>query len=344
MTLSSLPTKALTFGKGDPITAVPAAALISLPIHCTEGSSLFLDTINPLNPVQHSYIKLSPSNHTYYSPALISGLTNIQVWDTFPTTSEVVFLLKGSEPASADSTSGDSATFRKSSAAQMSPHFYIASFTAAGAFKRLTKLPIDYQLYYIAALENGDFVVTGYDSVNNVPRLLLVSDTGEIIKAISLPKSIQNYNAKNDRSEKYVAMAAAKSIGSVQFTAFGREILAWLPNKRDPIISIDSTGYARQVSITYPAGYMLSDVVSSTTDWILHLEPQDVAGDSSGTSHAHNMDSFVYVEVDPTSGDLLSTVHIDGGSPRTFACEDHGDFTALHANLNNTQMWLIHAQ
>jgi hypothetical protein len=339
-TQSDIPTRSLNFTKGDPLPGVTAAPLISLPIHCTSDGSLLLDMLNPLKPNEHTFTRIHSNESRTYSFNSIKQLKDVQFWDVFPSNSEISFLIKGTKeieeaPQTELMPDGTSKSYTISKGKY---DFYIATFGIDGTFKELIEIPVSYQLYHLGVLETGEFVVSGYDSANNVARLLLLSSSGKLIKPIPLPEAIQNYDAQNDSHTDSVIMAALKNIASIQFTSYGDGVLVWRSGTNDPIVSIGAGGLIREVPIRYPKDYILSDALSSTDHWILHLQPQGQPGNG-----AHDLGKYVYFEVDPADGSVIDKLSLNGANPGTITCENQGIFTALQTDDKANKLWLLRA-
>ena len=173
----------------------------------------------------------------------------------------------------------------------------------------------------LAVLPSGRYLLTGFDSLNVLPQLLILNEGGEKIGSILLPKQMEDQGAAREANTVAGATAQGKLLGTMLFTSFRGRVLLWRMNSSAPVLEISGSGAVREVLAGSPQGYVLADIVPSTTNLLVHYRPSRLgADDPVPTSET------VYYEVNPLDGSFMDRLKLEGDSPGTIACESQGSF------------------
>jgi hypothetical protein len=320
-----VPERTLKFTPVDSDSTIAISPVTSLP-QCDTGGYLFLDMLDPKDLKSHTVVSFHGKESRTYLPSAISDLHDINIFGFFPSESVVGFLLRGTRDQPGTPGPG------KSSAgiAWSSYHNYVAEFKRDGSYKGSIELPVSYQLSRIAIFPSGEFLVSGYDQLNSAMRLLLLSSSGQISKAIDLPGS--GTPAAGDAPYRSVeaARATTKLMGSLVFTPYNQDILVWHANSNYPVLDVSSGGGVREVPLQVPPGFVFVDMVPSNDRWVGHFRNENAKENSPFSS-----ETYSYFDLRPQDASISSKLLIMGDVPQHLACESDGSYIIYKLDKDN---------
>ena len=311
-------------GSGSTIAISPAT---SLP-QCDADGALFLDLLDPRDPRKHSVVSFKGKEHQTYSPAAIPDLHDVFVLGFYPTSSKVAFLVRAAKDLPGNPGPGQS----PAGIPWSRYHTYVAEFNRDGSYKGKIELPISYKVVRFAIFPSGEFLVIGYDELNSVVRMLLLSSSGDVVRTIDLPASRTAVAGDTPFRSAVGARAASKVLASLMLTPYNQDILAWRTNSNDPILDVTSGGGVREVPLQVPAGFAFAGMIPSSDRWIAHFRAENIREDAPFTASAYS-----YFELRPQDGSVSSKLVISGDIPQSLACESDGTYLTYkvdsHRNL-----------
>ena len=322
-----VPERTLKFSPVDADSTLALSPLIGLPQCDTEGY-LFLEMLDPKDPNKHTVVSIRGKESQTYLPSAISDLHDIFISDFFPSKSKVGFLVRGTKEPPGSTGPGKS----PAGIAWSSYHNYIAEFDRNGSYKASIELPVSYHLSHLAIFPSGDFLVAGYDQLNSTVRLLLLSSSGQISKAIDLPGSRTPATGDAPNRSVEAARATRNLMGSIVFTPYNEDILVWRANDNDPVLDVSSGGGVREVPLQAPSGFAFVGMIPSNDRWVGHFRMQSARENSPFTS-----DTYSYFELRPQDASISSKLLIVGDHdlPQHLACENDGSYITYKMDKDN---------
>jgi hypothetical protein len=317
--VNDLPTRQVTFSAGDPVNDIKASPALILPMQCTGDGALFFDMLQPPSFMQQAVYSVTLKSSQSFSVSAIADLHDVHQINFFPTKDHVFLLVHATKEASP--AAGDTVV-RQSSYA-----YFVAVFNRQGNYEHSIKLTMhDVLPSHIAVLTSGEYLVTGYDRANDMPRLYLVDSDGQLIRPLVLPEILGKYIASDDSTSAKAAMNQSKVLGSILMTAHGDEVLLWRRGARGPILGIGAKGSTREIPLDVPKGLTLGDVLPSDKSWIAQFQAEN-------QSDTHQ---WSYYQFDPSDGTENAKSLIGGDSPEhipaIIACEENGTFLSYQTD------------
>jgi hypothetical protein len=323
--VEEIPDKPLKFTAVESDPTVVLSPVTLLP-QCGSEMSLYLDMLDPKDLRHHSVVSLHGGKSHTFLPSSISDVHDIDVFGFSSSDSTVGFLVRGTKamPGSADESKSPAGFAWKGY------HNYISRFGLDGGYEGSIEVPVSYQLSHLAILPSGEFLVSGYDSVNSVATLLFVSQSGQILRSLDLPATRAGQNIDNPVGSVAAARAARSLMGSIVFTSFGQDVLVWRRNSGDPILDVGPGGAVREVPLKLPTAFLLVDMVPANDRWVVHLRRQEAT-----ENHAFDSKSYAYFELRPEDASVSSRLLIPDGVPQFLACENDGHCLTYRASSDN---------
>jgi hypothetical protein len=320
-----IPERTLKFSPVDSGSAMTVSPVTALPQCDTEGY-LFLDMLDAKDLKKHTLVSFRGKENQTYLPSAISDLHDINIFGFFPSSSEVGFLVRGTKNLPGSPGPGKSPAGIDWS----SYHSYIAEFDRDGSYKGSVEIPVSYQISHLAIFPSGDFLVSGYDQLNSAVRLLLVSSSGQILKAIDLPGSRTPVGGEAPYHSVEAARATTKLVGSIVFTPYKEDILVWRMNSNDPVLDVNSGGGVREVPLQTPSGFTFVDMIPSTDRWVGHFRMLSTAENAPFTAGTYS-----YFELRPQDASISSKLVISGDVPQHLACESDNSYLTYTLDKDN---------
>lgn len=325
-----IPERTLKFTPVDTGSSLDMPSVTSVP-QCDTDGYMFLGIRDPKDLKMHTVVSIKGQEQQTYLPSAISDLHDVLILDFFPSSAEVGFLVRGSKDLPGSVGPGKS----PAGIAWSSYHNYIAIFDRDGSYKKSVRVPVSYQLSHFAIFPSGEFLVTGYDQLNSVVRLLLLSSSGQIIKDIDLPAARTPVAEDAPYRSAEGARAAGKLMGSLVFTPYKNDILVWHANSNDAILDISSGGSVREVPMQTPPGFAFAGMIPSNDRWVGHFRTEKVQENSPFTS-----ETYSYFELRPQDASVSTKLLISGDVPQFIACESDGSYITYKVDKDRKMILL----
>ncbi len=261
----------------------------------------------------------------------ISDLTDFYVHDIFPTDSGVYFLLAGTKEKPEESGPGKPAA----KVSRESFRSFVARFDMDGSYKGATQLDLGCDMTlpgrcdvtHLAVFPNGDMLVTDSDNVTSTLRVQYLTPSGEVVKRIDVPASRMPTLAGSISADPDRQQEAKMYLGSVFFTAVGKNIVVWRANGNDPVVEVSQGGGVREVPIQIPEGYRFAELVASNDRLVVHFRTENTPPTARMSE-----DADAYYDVRPQDGSLAARIVQKGAVPLSIACESSGTYTSFKMN------------
>lgn len=309
-----IPTLDLQFKVGDPIPGITASPVIVMPIQCNGDGVALLQMPMPPDFRDSAVYLVRPAKATAIPLKSITKLSKIQLVNVFASHSLVGVLIDAWKDTGESPKPKDFG-------------FFIATFDPENGYRETIEVPVFYQVIQFAILPSGDFVIFGYDTAGNTPRLWLLDSSGEIKRAIQLPDEVQDAT-KNMPKDKNLdtlpypladSIKAGKEFGMARFTSYGEKVIFWEPGK-NKVLEIGNGGSVREVQIESPKGYILDGFVPSSDRWIVQFKRSGLpqTGEIDTRPETQNI---VYYEVTASDGTLRRKLNLGTSQNLWIACE-----------------------
>lgn len=280
--------------------------------------------LQPPSFLQQAVYAVTPKSSRSFEISAINNLHGIELISFFPGSDHVALLVRATSKAGP--LSGE-AKVRQSSYG-----YFVALFSREGTYQKFVELDLHGVLpSHVAALTSGEFLVTGYDRANDMPRLYLVAGDGQVIRALVLPYNVSEYASSDDPNSGKGMMHYSLVLGSILMTAHGDEVLVWRRGVSGSILSVGNRGSTREINLQTPKGWTLADVLPSDKLWVAHFQQA-----SHQMDEAQDLHQTSYYQFDPSDGSLTSKLFIRGESPAPapafIACEEDGTFLSYQTD------------
>jgi hypothetical protein len=324
-----IPTHTLNFEPLETDPTLPFGSLYTLPIQCAPDGALFVNSVNPKDPGQQTLYSVHGKKTQTYLLSAISDLHDIQQFSFFPTDSQVGILVRASKEPVGQPGPGKS----HAGISWGKYHYYIALFDRNGSYKESIELSMfdgpDASVSHIALLPSGEFLVVGYDRLNSVTRLLLLSSGGQIVRTLDLPASRTASPDTTFRSGTGM-MAAADLIGSIAFVAWNQDILVSRRNSPDPILDVRPGGGVREVTVQPPPGWLFEEMISAGDRWVARFHTASAAQNAPEKPGEH-----VFYELHPEDAGLALKLIQPDKFQGQIACRSEGKYLTFRDNDKN---------
>ena len=293
-------------------------------MQCTSDGALFFDMLQPPSFMQQALYAVTPKIGRGFAISAINDLHEIDVISFFPSSDHVSVLVRATRETSP--VSGEVKV------RQSTYRFFVALFNRQGEYLKSVQLEMhDVVPSHVAALSSGEYLVTGYDRANDLPRLYLVADDGQVTRSLVLPYNIGRYVPSDDPNSAQGIMNSSHVLGSILMTPHGDEVLVWRRGGSGPMLSVGAHGSTREINLDVPKGLTLADVLPSDKLWVAHFQPAGHSPDQPQDNYKTS-----YYQFDPSDGSLTSKLSIRGDSPEhapaLIACEEEGTFLSYQAD------------
>lgn len=212
--------------------------------------------------------------------------------------------------------------------------FFVAVFGRDGHYDRLVTLPSNINYFAVAILDSENFIVSGFDPVNEEQRLFILDSTGRIVRSLDQPMQVR------DREKGLVGVESATS---THFSPYGENVLVWRMGKDDPLIEVGSRLNVREIDLRLPKGQLLVDIVPSDLEGpiLAHLGgyvsiPQkDEAGAIRPVNPGGGVQEIVnarYFTFSPQDGSMLRRLTFNNPAVSAIACRIQDQYLAFSTN------------
>jgi hypothetical protein len=315
-----MPTRTLNFEPQETDPALAVSNVTSLPFQCTSDGTLFLNSVNPKDLREPTLISIRGKKSQTYRISAIGDLHDIFQIDTYPSDSNVGFLIRASKELPGQPGAGKS----PAGIPWSKYHNYIALFDRNGSYKESIELPVDYQLNHFAILPSGEFLISGYDRLNSAPRLLFLSSAGQIMRTLDLPAA-RNSTADASFGSAAAMMASSQLLGNVIFTAWNNHILVWHRGSADPVLDVGPGGSVREVPLQPPPGLVFEAMISANDRWVARFHEQSAAENAPEKPGEH-----IFYELHPEDASLSVKLIQPKDVSGQIACESSGAYITFN--------------
>jgi hypothetical protein len=312
-----IPSFDVQFKAGDPIPGITASPVMVIPIQCNGDGAALIDMLMPPDFRDRTIYLVRPTMASAIPVKNIPGLSNIQIVNVFASHSLVGVLLYATKVTTDSSKPKDYS-------------YFIATFDPNNGYRGTIEIPISYQVYRFAILPSGDFVVFGYDTAGNTPRLWLLDSSGAFKRAIQLPEKVQDAVTTVPKDKKLDAMPypiadsmrASTAFGNPRFTAYGEKVIFGLAGKNS-VLEIGNGGSVREVQIESPKGYDFDAFIPSNDRWIVQFKRSGLP-DSGQVDIRPETQNILFYEVTASDGTLRRRLNLGSDPIGSIACEKDG--------------------
>jgi hypothetical protein len=116
-------------------------------------------------------------------------------------------------------------------------------------------------------LGGGEMLVLGWDEANLLPMLAVLKEDG----------TVRRFMDTDDRKAKGAfgrAMVTAEKLQNAAFVNFGSEVLLTFPGTTRAVVELNAGGAVKTIPLQIPAGYVLHDVLNSSSRGALVVRVQ----------------------------------------------------------------------
>lgn len=310
----TLPVVRLEFAEPKIVPNTISAPDIVLPVDClSDGTVIVAQLIPPaFNDIGITVALASkPEGAISIDKSRVPGFAHLQFWRYSATKQEIVVLAEGTKAQ--NSFSGDAPPpYSK----------FLLIFDRDGNFTKAILLDIPFEPVRFGVLKSGNFVVTGFDRTNNLPKVAIVGRDGTVIHFLDM--NLETHSQVQDAYAKALGGHAddlVTSLGMQQMLPYGDNILLISSRTDLPVLEISDAGVIRSTVIQKPKNARIESFIPSDTGrWMIRM--------SRGASDA-NREYFLF-EADPESGELLRRFEMKTPSTfNAFACASPNSFTAF---------------
>ena len=328
---NQIPASLISFEPGNPIPGFTAPNAVIEPIQCSDDGTVFLDSLLPPDYRTRLVSAVNSKGATAFSISDIPDLENIQVQDFFPSEHSLDYLATASTKSNDGHFTSENQAGRKATAF----HQYILTFDKNGIFKKSVKLSEGTSFLRLGMLASGNIVLSGFDTANNIPRLILINPDGEMLRPLDLPSAFDKRGELEglEQSGRPGGLAGSQIYSQGVFTAQSLGLVYSLRGSSS-VLSITGDGTLREVQVKNPFGYTFDTLLSSNGKWIVRFRraglPTKGATDTSPESG-----NLLYFQVDPQDGSLLRELQLSSQQMTWLACEHDGQLTAFKTDAKS---------
>lgn len=144
-------------------------------------------------------------------------------------------------------------------------------------------LPLDlhFKPLKIAQFGSGEFLVLGWEDANQLEQLAILKADGSLRRFIDLDERSISSRARVTES----AGATQASLAGAAFVPYGNSVLLTFPGTARPISVYNASGHDYPISLAYPPGYELHDVLNSGYGSTLVARVQEIPNSQTGKTN-----------------------------------------------------------
>jgi hypothetical protein len=207
--------------------------------------------------------------------------------------------------------------------------YYLSLSDEVGDLSSLVQLQLRFKPVKIARFGSGDSLVLGWDEGNLLPVLALLKDDGTIRRFIDFDErrdSGRDAHAEELKKER-ITLEALKGAA---FVAYGSEVMLTYPGTAKPVRVLSAIADSRTIPVSFPPGYVLRDVLSSSgrATLVLRARPAEDLDKSAKEDAAPDAKVRMF-EFDSTHGTLLRELRFDKPAVVDVTCAANFSLTAL---------------
>jgi hypothetical protein len=233
------------------------------------------------------------------------------------------------------------------------PHKLALIYDRKGVLQKAVRLPEDgIEVSTVGLYESGNLLAIGADNHDHSARLLVVDESGEIIRELRLFDEDYNLrkNAKEDQMLSGVMQNKSGALGMMQIIPHGQNLLLIPLYTKQPIIEVNEHGIVRVYPLQMPEGFFLGEPLSiGKSGWSFETsggginEPKE--NEERSKVFAFALKPGPVLVFDPYDGSVLRKIDKSPDSPRAvLVCEQNGEFTALTTDHADGSLELLKAK
>jgi hypothetical protein len=232
---------------------------------CSSDGLTYFD--RPANPTGNSrildlYSVTTSGEVRSLSRTVPIEFTNVFNRDFFPGDSTLVTLIEAQK--------------RDTNDPNVPPHeiqYYLSVSDHDGGGNKLLALDMHFKPLKVAQFGSGEFVVLGWQEANQLVQMAILKEDGTLRRFIDLDE-------RSTGSQTPVATSAEATLASLTgaaFVPFGNRVLLTYPGTVRPIRVLNGSGPGGSLSLEYPPGYQLHDVLNSGDGLTIVARVQEMA-------------------------------------------------------------------
>jgi hypothetical protein len=322
--ITSSPT-IVVFSDPQAISGAVSSPAILTPIVCTSDGTVMVAQMVPptygLRIVATSSSK--PTESVVVDESKVPGFSRIHLLTYSANRSEIALFAEGEK------------THLTASSAPLVPedNRYMLIFDRAGVFQKAIPLDVPFEPMRFGILPSGDFMMTGLDRTNNLPKVAIVGEDGKLVRFIDieletgdqLHKAFETTSATN--TDETIKVLSVQEI-----VPFGDDLLLVSPRSSFPIVEIGGGTVRRSTSIKLPKDFVLDSIVASDTPhWIAQLS----------RNVSDNQREALLAEIDPDTGKPLRYFKNKASYPPTIACAIHNSLIGVRIDAPSKEARLM---
>ena len=330
--------RTIEFGPGKQLAGLPPTITVGYPMHCSSDGTAFIEFYDKV--IQKPGSALVPGSilvPDLYGVARDGSITAIQrslpqqkreisSISFYPGAALIATLLRALPNKDPDNPQLDDIG-----------QYYIALSKRDGSSSKLIALDLKFEIIRIAVLDSGRFLVTGIDPSNKLPVLGLLDTDGTLLRMLDVDSApfaasktlgtIYKGTGGDGDSTRLVTRPFAHAV----FVPYGSKVLLLVPGSRLPVRIFGDNGEENSIELKLPKDELPETILpSSKTDaWIVRTQNISTFASQHAGGVVENPVQQI-LEVDPSTGDTLRSLHLKGLNTMEISCASEKEITALH--------------
>lgn len=326
------------YGQG--IEVSPKDVFLGYPF-CSADGTVYLNARVPPDYASQFLIGVSPKGElTRYSLIPAQGLVYTTVLSVDAEGPDVYALVSAEKIEQLR----DNDLNPESSEAKTAPYYryFILHFSHDLAVPDEISLDLPFQPMKLAATSEGTFIIVGLDTVNQLPVIALVDDSGQLIQELDLhgkfdsdgaivanaPQDLRSQFPKTPENAQF-----ALALSAAQLVHYRDSVLILIPGSNARVITIRGDGEVGSTRLRLPQGIEAESLVPSDHNWFLRA--------SDAAAHEYSL----LLMVDPHSGAILRVIQTAPLPAVGITCVHDGDYVGIHwaGKKGDQKMFLMRA-
>ncbi|HTW45835.1 MAG TPA: hypothetical protein VMD58_09840 [Acidobacteriaceae bacterium] len=326
------------FGHG--LAVSPKDMFLGYPF-CSADGTVYLNARVPPDYASQFLIGVSPKGElSRYSLIPAQGLVYTTVLGVDAEGSDVYALVSAEKIEELR----DNDLNPESSDAKTAPYYryFILHFSHDLAMPDEIALDLPFQPMKLAATSEGTFIILGLETVNQLPVIALVDDSGQLIQEIDLngkfegngaivanaPQDLRNRLPKTPENAQF-----ALALSAAQLVHYRDSVLILIPGSDARVITIRNDGEVGSTRLRLSQGIEAESLVPSDHNWFLR------ASDATGQRNT------LLLMVDPHSGAILQVIQTAPLPAVGITCVHDGNYVGVHwvGKKGDQKMFLMRA-
>jgi hypothetical protein len=162
--------------------------------------------------------------------------------------------------------------------------YYLSISDHDGDGGKLLALDMHFKPLKVAQFGSGEFVVLGWDEANELPLIAVLKEDGTVRRFIDFNPRPSQPQPETQARAATSGGATLDSLTGAAFVPFGENVLLTYPGTAKPIRVLSALGYDGAISLEFPPGYQLHDVLNSGCCRTLVARVEEMAGLQRGKS------------------------------------------------------------